>query len=235
MTAGADLFASGLFTRFDVTFLVCEPTLRSVGVYRQHVGYARDFGVRVHVVGNKVDDASDVDFLRAHVSDDLLTWLARSAYVKGAERGGADPIGALGPANRAALETLRAAADAAPKDWRRYARQAAAEHRRLRRRCRPAGFADHAVPPPSEAERGQVLRALASGAIRGGLERHFGVTLAFQNCHRLAAFRSEAVGGDAYRQLVSPLAQIRNSRRSCATARAAHAGTGRCVAVTYVT
>ena len=46
MTAGADSFASGLFTRFDVTFLVCEPTLRSVGVYRQYVGYARDFGVR---------------------------------------------------------------------------------------------------------------------------------------------------------------------------------------------
>ncbi|WP_158104457.1 AAA family ATPase, partial [Amycolatopsis lexingtonensis] len=31
MTAGADAFASGLFTRFDVTFLVCEPTVRSVG------------------------------------------------------------------------------------------------------------------------------------------------------------------------------------------------------------
>ncbi len=31
MTAGADSFASGLFTRFDVMFLVCEPTSRSVG------------------------------------------------------------------------------------------------------------------------------------------------------------------------------------------------------------
>jgi hypothetical protein len=73
-----------------------------------------------------------------------------------------------------------------------------------------ADYSDHAVPPPSEAERGQLLRALASDAIRGGLERHFGVTLAFQNCHRVAAFRPEAVGGDAYRQFVSPLAQIRN-------------------------
>ena len=52
-----------------------------------------------------------------------------------------------------------------------------------------AEFADHEIPPPSEAERGQLLRALASDAIRGGLERHFGVTLAFQNCHRVAAFR----------------------------------------------
>lgn len=71
-------------------------------------------------------------------------------------------------------------------------------------------FADHAVPPPSEAERGQLLRALASDAIRGGLERHFGVRLAFQNCHRVGAFRPSAVDGAAYRQFVSPRGQLLN-------------------------
>ncbi|MFC8717529.1 SCO5389 family protein [Kitasatospora sp. NPDC057198] len=49
-------------------------------------------------------------------------------------------------------------------------------------------FADNDVPPPSERERGQLLRALASDAIRGALQRHFGVRLAFQNCHRVAVF-----------------------------------------------
>ena len=49
-------------------------------------------------------------------------------------------------------------------------------------------FADNQVPPPSEQARGQLLRALASDAIRGSLERHFGVRLAFQNCHRVAVF-----------------------------------------------
>ncbi|WP_433608208.1 SCO5389 family protein [Dactylosporangium sp. CA-139114] len=71
-------------------------------------------------------------------------------------------------------------------------------------------FADHSVPPPSEAERGQLLRALASDAIRGGLERHFGVTLAFQNCHRVAAFAPSAVGGDRYGAFVSPRGQLLN-------------------------
>src|ERR671933_570102 len=56
-------------------------------------------------------------------------------------------------------------------------------------------FADHAIPPPSETERGQLLRAMASDAIRGGLERHFGVKLAFQNCHRVAAFRPGSIDG----------------------------------------
>ncbi|AHH95576.1 SCO5389 family protein [Kutzneria viridogrisea] len=71
-------------------------------------------------------------------------------------------------------------------------------------------FADHEVPPPSEAERGQLLRALASDAIRGGLERHLGVRLAFQNCHRVAAFRPDAVDGDRYRAFVSPRGQLLN-------------------------
>ena len=71
-------------------------------------------------------------------------------------------------------------------------------------------FADHAVPPPGEAERGQLLRALASDAIRGGLERHFGVKLAFQNCHRVAAFRLAAVGGPNYQAFISARGQLLN-------------------------
>jgi len=71
-------------------------------------------------------------------------------------------------------------------------------------------FADNTIPPPSEVERGQLLRALASDAIRGGLERHFGVKLAFQNCHRVAAFRLSAVGGEAYRRFISPRGQLLN-------------------------
>jgi hypothetical protein len=70
-------------------------------------------------------------------------------------------------------------------------------------------FADNQVPPPGEAERGQLLRALASDSIRGSLERHFGVRLAFQNCHRVAAFRADD-GGEAYLDFVSLQAQLLN-------------------------
>jgi hypothetical protein len=73
-----------------------------------------------------------------------------------------------------------------------------------------AEFADHAVPPPSESDRGQLLRALASDAIRGALERHFRVKLAFQNCHRVAAFRPTAVGGQRYQAFTSPRDQLLN-------------------------
>jgi len=71
------------------------------------------------------------------------------------------------------------------------------------------GFADNQVPPPDESARGQLLRALASDAMRRALERHFGVRLAFQNCHRVAVF-SFTAPASAYAEFVSPRAQILN-------------------------
>ncbi|ALG06562.1 ATP-binding protein [Kibdelosporangium phytohabitans] len=130
MTAGADSFASGLFTRFDVTFLVCEPTVRSIGVYRQYLGYAKDFGVKVAVVGNKISDDEDLAFLRDQVGDDLLTWVSRSGHVRAAERGEVRPIEAFEPSNRDALRTMQALVDSTGKDWRRYQDQAVQFHLR---------------------------------------------------------------------------------------------------------
>ncbi|WP_053847776.1 SCO5389 family protein [Streptomyces sp. NRRL B-24085] len=73
-----------------------------------------------------------------------------------------------------------------------------------------AEFTDNQTPPPSEKERGQLLRALASDAIRGSLERHFGVALAFQNCHRVAAFRPESADGETYTRFTSVRSQVLN-------------------------
>ncbi|HEX3588988.1 MAG TPA: ATP-binding protein [Pseudonocardiaceae bacterium] len=130
MTAGADAFASGLFTRFDLTFLVCEPTVRSVGVYRQYAGYAAEHDVALAVVGNKVADADDLEFLRAQVGDDLIAWLDSSTHVRAAERGSHRPIGDLEPPNRAALATMLTAVDGVPRDPMRYHRQGIEFHLR---------------------------------------------------------------------------------------------------------
>jgi CO dehydrogenase maturation factor len=130
MTAGADAFASGLFTRFDVTFLVCEPTVRSVGVYRQYADYARDYGVRLVVVGNKVTDAEDVEFLQDQVGGALLGWMSASRHVRAAERGTARPITELEPRNLSTLRSMQAMVDAEQRDWARYQRQAVEFHLR---------------------------------------------------------------------------------------------------------
>ncbi len=71
-------------------------------------------------------------------------------------------------------------------------------------------FADNQVPPPDEAARGQLLRLMASDAMRAAIERHYGVRLAFQNCHRAAVFRPGAA--TALAGFTSPRAQLLNQR-----------------------
>ncbi|WP_027344267.1 SCO5389 family protein [Hamadaea tsunoensis] len=101
-------------------------------------------------------------------------------------------------------EFMAVVRESLPYAWSVVGRAVAAQ------RVSPDRVGEHEVPPPSETERGQLLRALASDAIRGGLERHFGVKLAFQNCHRVAAFDPSLVDGPAYRAFVSPRGQLLN-------------------------
>jgi hypothetical protein len=73
-----------------------------------------------------------------------------------------------------------------------------------------AEFADNQVPPPDEAARGQLLRLMASDAMRAAIERRYGVRLAFQNCHRAAVFRPGATM--AFAEFISARSQVLNQR-----------------------
>jgi hypothetical protein len=75
-------------------------------------------------------------------------------------------------------------------------------------RATGADLADNHVPPPDEQARGQLLRMMASDAMRAAVERHFGVRLAFQNCHRVAVFRPGA--SQALAEFTTARAQILN-------------------------
>jgi CO dehydrogenase maturation factor len=130
MTAGADAFASGLFTRFDHTFIVCEPTVRGVGVYRQYLQYAAGHQVAVSVIGNKITDATDEAFLGERIGADLLACMHVSRHVRAAEQGRPAQISDLEPANRAALDTMQRVVDRSVRDWRRFHRQAIDFHLR---------------------------------------------------------------------------------------------------------
>ena len=126
MTAGSDSFASGMFTRFDMTFLVAEPTRKGVSVYRQYKEYARDFGVALKVVGNKVQGQDDLDFLRAEVGDDLLVTVGHSDWVRRHGEGPPAPVRASWrsqPPRAARRCTTTADASYERRDWERYTRQ----------------------------------------------------------------------------------------------------------------
>ncbi|MCQ4079394.1 ATP-binding protein [Streptomyces sp. RB6PN25] len=128
MTAGADSFASGMFTRFDLTFIVAEPTRKGVSVYRQYRDYASEYGVALAVVGNKITGPDDVAFLQEQVGEDLLACLEFSPYVRAQEQGRHATLEELESANRAALDRLHAAVDARPKKWAAFQAHAVQFH-----------------------------------------------------------------------------------------------------------
>ncbi|MCU0526399.1 MAG: SCO5389 family protein [Elainella sp. Prado103] len=71
-------------------------------------------------------------------------------------------------------------------------------------------WANHAVSPPDEQARAQLLRLVGGDAIRRSVEQHFQIKLAFQNCHNLAAFRLDALDTPAYADFISIRQQILN-------------------------
>ncbi len=64
--------------------------------------------------------------------------------------------------------------------------------------------------PPTDATWGEVFRLVGSDAMRGAVQRHFGVRLAFQNCCKVGLFREDATA--EYEQFISPRAQLLNQR-----------------------
>lgn len=123
MTAGADAFASGLFTRFDRTFLICEPTRKALAVLRQYCEYSADFGIALSVIGNKVTSAKDADFLRREVGDGLLACFTLSAPVCAMEQDNNFDMQELEPENRLVLSRMQETVDATVRDQVRFLTQ----------------------------------------------------------------------------------------------------------------
>lgn len=64
--------------------------------------------------------------------------------------------------------------------------------------------------PPTEKERGELLRLLGSDAMRGAVQRHYGIKLAFQNCCKVGVFKPGAEEQHAH--FVSNRAQLLNQK-----------------------
>ena len=62
--------------------------------------------------------------------------------------------------------------------------------------------------PPDDAAWGEVFRLVGSDAMRGAVQRHFGVRMAFQNCCKIGLFRPDA--NEEYEAFVTPRAQLLN-------------------------
>jgi len=126
MTAGADLFASGFFTRFDMLVLVIEPHAQSVRVAEQILAYAAPYGPNIQLVGNKLRWDDDAAYLQQHFKRELLAQIPMDVEVARAARQG--PLARVQSETKAALQKLLQALHQCPRDKASYWAQAVHFH-----------------------------------------------------------------------------------------------------------
>jgi CO dehydrogenase maturation factor len=107
--------------KFDLIFVVTEPTGTGVSVYRRWASYAMAHGISIALVANKIGNDQDLAFLREQTGADPLAWFAL----------GSDP--ATEP-----MDLLAAAVDECEKDWFAFSRRAARSHASFARSDRAA-------------------------------------------------------------------------------------------------
>jgi len=145
MTAGADAFSSALFTKVDALVLVVEPTLKSLSVYRQFKPHAAKYGIPLLVVGNKVEDKSDEEFITQHVGR-LAACFGASRYVRQRERGLTPAFADLEEAFAEQLRYIRTEASRYGRDWNEMERRSHELHLKNVSNLSGAGAMGHIDP-----------------------------------------------------------------------------------------
>ena len=109
MVAGTDAFASTLFAQFDVLFFVAEPTARSLAVFDQYKNLATKGNVldRLYVVGNKIDDIDDEEYIQQAAGDRYVASISRSPQILNVDKGRASlDASSMSEADIAALSKM---------------------------------------------------------------------------------------------------------------------------------
>lgn len=130
MTAGADTFASGMFTKFDLTVMVVEPTTKSIAVYQQYKQHARGYNINIKVVGNKIETAEELAMVQAAAGKDFLTSINYEPAIKKIDQGLWTELTDLSAETITALEKIKHEIDKQTKDWDKYLSQSIEFHNR---------------------------------------------------------------------------------------------------------
>lgn len=93
MEAGIEHLGRGTAENVDQFIVVIEPGARSIQTYEKIKQLATDLGVKkVRVVANKVRNQEDEDYIKAHITDDLLGFIHYNKEVIDADRQGKSPF-----------------------------------------------------------------------------------------------------------------------------------------------
>lgn len=116
MTAGADTFSTGIFLKFDMLVLVVEPTAQSLSVFTQFKEYTKDYTINLKIIGNKIEDSTDEDFIKNAVGDVYLGSLPYTKEIRNLEKNKEltdDFIQQINPI----MNTIKKRLDEVQKNW----------------------------------------------------------------------------------------------------------------------
>lgn len=110
MVAGTDSFAGTLHMQFDLTCFIVEPTKKSVEVYNDYQNLAKRAGVfeNLIVLGNKVRDNIDEDFIKKEIPDNkYFGSFFDDMHIRKVDKSGEKiDIDKLNPKNKQLLEKI---------------------------------------------------------------------------------------------------------------------------------
>jgi len=120
-TAGIDSLGTSLFFASDVNYFVVEPTLKSIGVYKDFIEVAQDHNLKTFVVANKVNSEADVMFLKNHIDEEkIVVALPSSDLLREFEQGDERAMEKFIESQGEAFERLKKHSEAMNRNWDEY-------------------------------------------------------------------------------------------------------------------
>ncbi len=120
-TAGIDSLGTSLFFVSDINVFIVEPTKKGISVYKDFNDIASKLGIKTYVIGNKVTDKEDEDFLIKEVGkENILGFIKSSKNLRKYEQGEKEYFDEFINENKDVYENLISVMKNTPRDWKKY-------------------------------------------------------------------------------------------------------------------
>ena len=120
-TAGIDSLGTSLFFVSDINIFVVEPTLKGISVYKDFKNITDTLGIKTYVIGNKITDDEDKEFLIKEIGEkNILGFIKSSKNLKKYEQGQKEYFDEFVNENKEVYENIIAVMKNTPRDWKKY-------------------------------------------------------------------------------------------------------------------
>lgn len=120
-TAGIDSVGTSMFFVSDINVFVVEPTQKGISVYKDFEKISKNYGVNTYVIGNKIEDKEDMEFLTSAIGKDkIIGFIKNSSKMRKFEQGHIDGIDEFINENVDTFDNLYKLMKDTKRDWNKY-------------------------------------------------------------------------------------------------------------------